>query len=186
MDDFLSRVATMGDISKNPEPRAKGVVKEASEDSPPPVINKVLVEDLRGELSLREAQLEREKTTLENERREIPLPVYGDILFLDEPSTEEISFTAQRSLERQKHKDYEAQTVRLDSSTISRINKVRRKATKSRRMKITSDVKTERLTNNSFYRAIMNNVIDLIEGGDFSDCLTESQLNDKISRLLEK
>lgn len=185
MDDFLSRVATMGDISKNPEPKAKHVVKETIEDSPPPAINTKLVEDLKEELNFKTKRLEEEKVILEKEAKEIPLPGYEeDPLFSDEPVTEEISFSAQVLPERQKHKDYEAQTVRLDSSIISRINEVRRKATKSRRMKISSDVKTERLTNNSFYRAIIDNVIHLIEENDFSDCLTERQLNYKINKLL--
>lgn len=125
--------------------------------------------------------------SLANAQKEIELPGYEeDILFNDQvEETNDLEFLATENLENQKHLSFEAVTVRLESQLISRINDIRRKTTKNRRERLAgSSKKMERLTNNSFYRAIMDSVIDKLEKVDFSDCASEEHLREKISGVL--
>ncbi|MCR9203986.1 MAG: hypothetical protein NXH75_05390, partial [Halobacteriovoraceae bacterium] len=56
--------------------------------------------------------------------------------------------------------------------------------TRDRRERLAgSHKKTERLTNNSFYRAVMSSVINKLENEDFSECDTEERLKEKVSKL---
>lgn len=121
--------------------------------------------------------------------KEIELPGYEeDPLFSDQvEESSEIEFTATEQLGEQKHLSFEAITVRLNSEIITRINDIRRKTTRDRRERLAgSHKRSERLTNNSFYRAIMSSVINKLESEDFSDCETEEKLREKVSKLFNE
>lgn len=125
--------------------------------------------------------------TLAKAFKEIELPGYEDDILFNEQAedTNDLEFLATENLGDQKHLSFEAVTVRLESQIVTRINEIRRKTTRNRREKLAgSSKKTERLTNNSFYRAIMDSVIEKLESEDFSDCASEEHLREKISRIL--
>lgn len=189
MSSLLDRVAAMGgDLSQKPTTQPR--VKEPSQ-SPPPAPESMKERAAELEQALKSRVENKPSTTpelkKESELKEIELPGYEeDLLFAEETTDTEIKFSASKELSGQKYHEYEAVTVRLDPRIVTRINDLRRKTTKERRKKLGSaNVSTERLTNNSFYRAIMEAMISRVEELELSHCLTEEDLNEEIKASLK-